>query len=67
MKLIKISNNVAVNPESIDAIEVGKGQSKKTTIIQVGTKTYTTEMGVKELLTSIELASTSKWDGFFGG
>jgi len=67
MKLIKISNTVAINPDSIDAIEVGKGQSKKTTLIQVGTKTYTTDISVRELLSSIELASNNKWDGFFAG
>jgi hypothetical protein len=67
MKLIKISDTVAVNPDSIDAIEVGKGSNKNLTIITIGGKSYSTTMPVRQLLSSIELASENKWDGFFAG
>lgn len=67
MKLIKLSNTVAVNPDSIDAIEVGKGANKKLTLIHVNGKTFTTDIPPREILTHIEMASESKWDGFFAG
>jgi len=67
MKLIKISNTVAINPASIDAIEVGKGTNKKTTIVHIGNKSYSTDMSVRQLLSDIDIASDNKWDGFFAG
>ena len=67
MKFIKISDTVAVNPHSIDSIEVGKGQNKKTTIVHVRGKSYQSNLTPRELLSSIDLASDNNWDGFFAG
>lgn len=67
MKLIKLSNTVAVNPDAITAIEVGKGVNKKSTMVHVGGKTFTTELPPKQLLSAIELASDNRWEGFFAG
>jgi hypothetical protein len=67
MKLIKISNTVAVNPDSIDAIEVGKGANRRMTIVHVNGKSYSTELPARQLLTAIELSTENKFDGFFAG
>lgn len=67
MKLVKISNTIAINPSAITSIEVGKGQNKKSTIVHVGGKSYTTEMSPRELLSNIDIASDNKWDGYWAG
>lgn len=67
MKLIKISNTVAINPESIDAIEVGKGANNKMTVIHVNGKAFSTAIPPNQLRQAIELAGSDKWDGFFAG
>ena len=68
MKLIQLSKKLAINPESIDAIEVGKGTNNKMTLVHTrGGKTFSTDMPAQQLLQSIEFASESKWEGFFAG
>ena len=67
MKLIQISKKIAINPDSIDAVEVGKKGNNMVTLVHVKGKTFATDMPIQKILSSIEFASENKWDGFFAG
>lgn len=54
MELIQISDNVFVNPLSIDMIELKVVKNKPSIIVHIGTKTRTSDRDPVELISDIK-------------
>lgn len=65
MNLIKVSENVLINPECISCIEQKKVNKQDVIIVWVDGKSYTLETPLPEFLKSLE--PVSKTEQVFGG
>ena len=67
MNLIKISDNVLVNPKCISCVEQKKVSGKTVVIVWVEGKSYTLGVSMKEFLNSLDNLDISGHGQEFGG
>lgn len=68
MKLVKLSEKVFVNPDDIEAIELGKGaNSALSSVYMISGKAFTTGRNPLELMRDIEYAQSNKYAEHFAG
>ncbi len=67
MNLIKVSDNVLINPECISCIEQKKVNKQDVIIVWVDGKSYTLEVPLPEFLTSLDNLDVTSNRQIFAG
>ncbi len=67
MNLIKVSENVLINPDCISCIEQKKVNKQDVIIVWVDGKSYTLEIPLSEFLTALDNLDVSENKQIFGG
>ena len=67
MNLIKVSDNVLINPDCISCIEQKKVNKQDVIIVWVDGKSYTMEIPLQEFLVSLDNLEVSENKQIFGG
>lgn len=67
MELIRITEDVLINPERISVVEMRTRRDKKELVVHVDNRTYHVTIPPEELLRQIKAAGIDAYDQFFRG